>query len=318
MTDLTNAHRTGLTTLEEPHCWNSELLSLFGVEAILPNLASSIKASSDFYGIITAHPWLTGVPVKAMLGDQHAALLGQNCVEPGSSKCTFGTGCFLLTNLGKQSGNTDLVNNGLLATIGYQLGPNEPVVYASEASLALGGSVLEWASQIGLIESPSCVDKEAADDADGVVFVPALSGYLSPRWDPTATGSLQGLTLSTTKGHILKAILDSIAFSTKEVVDIVTRTQKLPLKSLVVEGGLTKSVRLTQLLADVLQIDILVPHQKEGTVYGAAKAAAQGLNGCDWSNQSTYSKIVHMSDDESLRERLDAQYSKWLQSVNSK
>ena len=278
ITDVTNASRTLLMDLESL-AWDLELLEIFGVSAqSLP----SIKSSSEIY----AHTNIDGVfgaevPIAGILGDQHAAMVGQLCFERGDTKCTYGTGNFALVNTG-----TEIVRStqGLLTTVCFKFG-DEPARYALEGSVAVTGSAVQWLrDQLGIIHQASEIEALAASvpDNGGVYFVPAFSGLFAPYWRSDARGVLVGLTRAATRAHIARATLEAIAYQTKDVIDAMADETGVKLKELRVDGGITSNNLCMQIQSDILQIDLSRPVVSETTALGAAYAA--GLAVGIWPN----------------------------------
>ena len=265
LTDVTNAGRTMLMNLETLD-WDDVLLDAMGVpRAMLPE----IRPSMEVYG--EAGGALAGLPVAAALGDQHAALFGQTCFEPGDAKCTYGTGSFLLMNTGEQPVRSA---NGLLTTVGYKIG-DEPATYALEGSIAVTGALVQWfRDKIGLIGSASEIETLArtVDDNGGCYFVPAFSGLFAPHWRSDARGVIAGLTGYISKGHLARAVLEATAWQTREVVDAMNSDAGVELTSLKVDGGMTANNLLMQSLADVLDVPVVRPIVAETPSLGAAYA----------------------------------------------
>ncbi|MFT4147498.1 MAG: glycerol kinase GlpK [Micrococcaceae bacterium] len=268
ITDVTNASRTlfmDLKTLD----WDDEILEIFGVpRSMLPE----IKSSSEVYGEIESHQLLREVPVAGILGDQQAATFGQAAFEAGEAKNTYGTGCFLIFNTGK-----DIVQskNGLITTVGYKLG-DQPAHYALEGSIAVAGSLVQWLrDNIGMVTSAPEIEDLAkkVDDNGGAYFVPAFSGLFAPYWDNSARGGLVGLTRYVNKNHIARAALESTAFQTAEVLDAVNADSGVPLTELKVDGGMVVNETLMQFQADILDVPVVRPEVIETTALGAAYAA---------------------------------------------
>jgi glycerol kinase len=267
-TDVTNASRTlfmDLKTLQ----WDEEILGAFGVPA---SMMPEIRSSSEVYGTAEEHSLLRGVPIAGILGDQQAATFGQAAFDQGEAKNTYGTGNFLLFNTG-----TEIVHstNGLLTTVGYQLG-DAAAHYALEGSIAVTGSLVQWLrDNLGLIRSSEEIEALAGtvEDNGGAYFVPAFSGLFAPYWRPDARGALVGLTRFVNKGHIARAALESIAFQTREVLDAVNADSGVPLTELKVDGGATVNNLLMQFQADVLGVPVVRPVVAETTALGAAYAA---------------------------------------------
>lgn len=271
VTDVTNASRTLLMDLRTL-AWDADTCAALGIPmAMLPQ----IRSSSEVYGHAHEHTVLAGVPIAGALGDQHAATLGQACLEPGTAKNTYGTGNFLLLNTGSQPVRSQ---HGLLTTLCWKLGEADPV-YALEGSIAVTGSLVQWLrDNLGLISSSDDVETLAAtvDDNGGAYFVPAFSGLFAPHWRADARGALVGLTRYVDKGHIARAVLEATAFQTREVVDAMladAAALELDVTELRVDGGMTVNDMLMQFQADVLDVPVVVPEVSETTALGAAYAA---------------------------------------------
>jgi glycerol kinase len=263
---VTNASRTLLMNIETLD-WDDELLSMIGVpRAMLPE----IRPSSEIYG--EAGTVLEGVPVASVLGDQHAALVGQTCFSPGDAKCTYGTGSFLLLNTGERPISSQ---SGLLTTLGFQLGSSSPT-YALEGSIAITGALVQWfRDSIGMIGSAAEVETLAltVEDNGGCYFVPAFSGLFAPHWRSDARGVIAGLTGYINKGHLARAVLEATAWQTREVMDAMNTDYGHPLSTLRVDGGMTPNNLLMQFLADVLDVPVMRPIVAETVSLGAAYTA---------------------------------------------
>jgi glycerol kinase len=266
VTDVTNASRTLLMDLNTRE-WDDELLSAIGVpRAMLPE----IRPSAEIYGEAGAP--LRGVPVASLLGDQHAALVGQTCFDPGDAKCTYGTGSFFLLNTGEAPARS---HSGLLSTMGYDLGAGKPT-YALEGSIAVTGALVQWfRDNIGLIGSAPEIETLAltVEDSGGCYFVPAFSGLFAPHWRGDARGVIAGLTGYINKGHLARAVLEATAWQTREVMDAMNADYGRPLSELRVDGGMTANNLLMQSLADVLDVPVVRPIVAETVSLGSAYAA---------------------------------------------
>ena len=309
VTDVTNASRTMLMNLATLD-WDDDLLAAIGVpRAMLPE----IRPSSEVYG--TARGALEGVPVAAALGDQQAALFGQTCFSPGEGKCTYGTGSFLLVNTGERP---VFSKNGLLTTVGFQLA-GQPAVYALEGSIAVTGSLVQWVrDNLGLIKSAPEIEALAASVADngGCYFVPAFAGLFAPHWRSDARGVIAGLTGYVTKGHIARAVLEAVAWQTREVVDAMAADAGAPLEVLKADGGMTANNLLMQFQADVLDVPVVRPAITETTALGAAYAA--GLAVGFWPDLATLR--AHWRKDAEWTpamapDKRAAEYRKWKKAV---
>ena len=267
VTDVTNAGRTMLMNLHTLD-WDDSVLAAMNIpRAMLP----TIRSSSEVYGTVASGP-LRGVPIAAMLGDQHAALLGQTCFAVGEAKNTYGTGCFMLLNTG-----TEIVpsRHGLLTTLGYKLGA-APAVYALEGSIAVAGALVQWLrDNLGLIQSAAEIEALAASVTDngGVSFVPAFSGLFAPYWRSEARGVIVGLTRYVNRAHIARAALEATAWQTREVLDAMRADAGVALSLLKVDGGMIGNNLLMQFQADCLGVPVQRPQVAETTALGAAYAA---------------------------------------------
>ncbi len=266
VTDVTNASRTMLMDIHTL-TWDDDLLDAFQVpRAMLPEIRSNVEVFAPTTTV------LPGVPIAAALGDQQAALFGQTCFSPGEAKCTYGTGAFLLLNTGPDPVRS---SHGLLSTVGYKVGGDDPV-YALEGSIAVTGSLVQWLrDRLGLISSAPEIETLAleVEDNGGCYIVPAFSGLFAPRWHSEARGLIIGLTSYITKGHLARAILEATAWQTREVVDAMNADSGLALTGLKVDGGMTSDNLLMQTIADVLNVPVERPMVSETVSLGAAYAA---------------------------------------------
>jgi glycerol kinase len=266
VTDATNASRTQLMNLETL-AWDEDILALLDIpRACLPD----IRSSSEVVGI--AGGVLAGAPIAGILGDQHAALLGQACLAPGEAKNTYGTGCFLLMNTGHRPFPS---TKGLLTTLAYKLG-DAPAVYALEGSIAITGALVQWLrDSLGLIASAAEIEGLAASVPDNgdVYFVPAFSGLYAPHWKETARGVIAGLTRFAGKGHIARAALEATAYQTREVLEAMAADSGVGIAELRVDGGMTVNELLMRFQADILDAPVVRPKVIETTALGAAYAA---------------------------------------------
>ena len=269
VTDVTNDSRTMLLGLRSLG-WDDDLLAVFGIpRELLPEVRPSAgDFGSATFGLEGAQP----VPLAAVLGDQHAAMVGQVCLQPGEAKNTYGTGNFLLLNTGAEIVRSA---SGLLSTLCYQFG-DLPAVYALEGSVAVTGSAIQWMrDQLGLIGSAGETEALAGQvpDSAGVYFVPAFSGLFAPYWRPDARGVIVGLTRAATKAHLARAVLEAICFQTRDVVLAMEKDLGASLGALKVDGGVTANSLCMQLQADVLGIPVSKPEVAETTALGAAYSA---------------------------------------------
>ena len=309
LTDVTNAGRTMLMNLETLD-WDDVLLDGMGVpRAMLPE----IRPSMEVYG--EAGGELAGLPVAAALGDQHAALFGQTCFDPGDAKCTYGTGSFLLMNTGSEPARS---TNGLLTTVGYKIG-DEPATYALEGSIAVTGALVQWfRDKVGLIGSAPEIETLArsVEDNGGCYFVPAFSGLFAPHWRSDARGVIAGLTGYISKGHLARAVLEATAWQTREVVEAMNGDAGVAMRALKVDGGMTANNLLMQCLADVLDVPVVRPIVAETPSLGAAYAA--GLAVGYWPDTDTlrshWHKAAEWLPDMDPAQR-DRGYRKWRKAV---
>ncbi len=276
ITDVSNASRTFLMNIHDL-TWDEEMLKAFDIpRQVLPD----IRSSSEVYGEVT-HPVLKGVPIAGDLGDQHAALFGQCCFEPGEAKNTYGTGCFMLMNTGTKP---IFSQNGLLTTMAYKLEGQE-AVYALEGSVAIAGALVQWLrDNLGIIKASKEVEALASsvEDNGGVYFVPAFSGLFAPYWRSDARGVIAGMTRFTKAGHIARAALESTAYQTADVFEAMRKDSGVQLSTLKVDGGMVQNRLLMQFQANVLNVPVLRPRLDETTALGAAFAA--GLAVGFWAN----------------------------------
>ncbi len=280
VTDPTNASRTMLMDLETLS-WDDELLSFFDIpRSMLPE----IRPSSDPNGYgetLESGPFGGVVPLTGDLGDQQAATVGQVCFDPGQAKNTYGTGNFMLLNTG-----TELVRseNGLLTTVCYQFGDDDPV-YALEGSIAVTGSAIQWLrDQLDIIDDAAESETLArkVEDNGGLSFVPAFSGLFAPYWRSDARGVIVGMSRFNNKNHVARAALEAICYQSKDVVDAMAQDSGVDLDVLKVDGGITANDLCMQIQADVLGVSVSKPVVAETTALGAAYAA--GLATGFWAN----------------------------------
>lgn len=283
-TDVSNASRTLLMDLRSLR-WDDELLELFSVPA---GLLPSIRASSEILGRTRSVPGLPdGIPIAGMAGDQQAALFGQACFDVGDSKCTYGTGAFLLMNVGERPVSS---RAGLLGTVGWKLGDGE-LAYALEGASFVAGAAVQWVRDgLGLIEKASDIGPLASsvEDSGGVVFVPALAGLGAPHWRPEARGLLTGIDQGTTRAHLARAILEGIALEIRDLAVAMEQDVGRKMGSFTVDGGASASDELMQIQANLLGIPVVRPQMIETTALGAAFLAglAVGL----WSSKEAIRK----------------------------
>jgi glycerol kinase len=299
VTDVSNASRTllmGLSSLQ----WEDSLLSLFGVpRQVLPRIASS----AEVYGVTRGMKSLPdGIPVSGMAGDQQAALFGQACFLPGEAKCTYGTGAFLLMNVGPKPVAS---KSGLLTTVAWKV--NGQTAYALEGSAFIAGAAVQWLRDgLGLIKKASDIEALAktVKETGRVVFVPALAGLGAPHWKPDARGLFAGIDRSTTKGHLARAVLEGMALQIYELADAMRIDSGRDIPAFKVDGGAVANNLLMQYQADVLGTPVVRPRNIETTSLGAAFLG--GLGAGVWQSPEEIRKVwkaervftPKMSDDE--------------------
>jgi glycerol kinase len=309
-TDVSNASRTLMFNLRTQR-WDDDLLALLRVpRALLPE----VHPSAFDFGNCSADCF--GVPVRigGVAGDQQAALFGQGCVAPGMVKNTYGTGCFMLMHTG---GDMKASRNGLLSTAAAQAG-DQPA-FALEGSVFVGGAVVQWLRDgLGIIQSASEVEALARSvpDSQGVHFVPAFVGLGSPYWDPFARGALFGLTRGSTRAHIARAALDSIAFQSAELLGAMQADADLPIESLRVDGGATANDLLMQIQADLLGVPVVRPKITETTALGAAYLA--GLSAGVWADPAEIGaqwQVERVFDPAISRDEAATRMVRWREAV---
>ncbi len=310
VTDASNASRTLLFDLRTGD-WSDELCELFGVpRGALPRVVPS-------YGVVgrTDPDTFLGLdlPIAGIAGDQQAALFGQACYAPGSSKCTYGTGSFVLVNTGDQP----VLSERLLTTVAW-MAPDGALTYALEGAVFVTGAAVQWLRDgLQVIGGAAEVESLARQvpDSGGVVFVPALTGLGAPHWDPTARGTVMGITRGTTRAHLARATLDAIAFEVRDVVDAMTSEAGVALPSLQVDGGASANDLLCQLQADQLGVPVQRPQVLETTALGAAFLA--GLGTGVWASTDELSSTWHLDRqfEPVAGVRDDGTHARWLRAV---
>ncbi len=275
-TDVTNASRTMLFNIKTQE-WDDELIALFDIpKSMLPE----VKQSSEIYGETATTIFASKIPIAGIAGDQHAALFGQMCIEKAMIKSTYGTGCFMLMNIGDQFIES---KNNLLTTIAWKI--DGKIQYAFEGSIFIGGAVVQWLRDgLGIIRSSAEVEELAStvDHTDGVYFVPAFAGLGAPYWKPDVKGVIVGLTRGSKAAHIARAALESIAYQTMDVLKAMEADAGMEIKELRVDGGATSNNLLMQFQSDLLNCKVIRPNVIEITALGAAYLA--GLAVGFWKN----------------------------------
>lgn len=305
-TDATNASRTLMFDIRKGE-WDPELLDALDVPgAMLP----FVQGSSEVYGETSKALFGTSIPIAGIAGDQQAALFGQQCVRPGMAKNTYGTGCFVLQNVGP---NAPESAGKLLTTIAWRLG--DTTTYALEGSVFVGGAVVQWIRDgLGLIQKSSEIEALAASvpDNGGVYFVPAFTGLGAPYWDPYARGTIVGLTRGSTAAHIARAALESIAFQCFDVLDAM-KVEARQLTEIRVDGGAAQNDLLMQFQADLLGVPIIRSATKEATAQGAAFLA--GLATGVWSDQEEIGRLWKSDHVFQPREDQSALINAWRRAI---
>jgi glycerol kinase len=308
ITDVSNASRTMLFNIHTMR-WDDDLLRLLGIPArVLPQ----VHSSSERYAETATSPGIERVPIAGMAGDQQAALFGQMCLQPGMSKNTYGTGCFLLQNIGTTPTRS---RRQLVTTIAWQI--EERTEYALEGSVFIGGAVVQWIRDgLGLVRRTADIEPLAASVADngGVYLVPAFAGLGAPHWDPYARGTIVGITRGTTSGHIARAALESIAFQVTDLLDAMAADAGITLTELRVDGGAATNNALMQFQADLLGVPVVRPAVTETTALGAAYLAGlavgywpsvDAITG-QWRAERRFEPAMSRSAAQPLRERWSA------------
>ncbi|WP_019909925.1 glycerol kinase GlpK [Paenibacillus sp. HW567] len=309
-TDVTNASRTMLFNLHERR-WDMSLIEELGIPfSILPE----VRMSGGAFGTADAHWFGAEIPIRSVLGDQQAALFGHTCLEAGSAKNTYGTGCFILMNTGTEAVAS---SHGLLTTVAWGMG--DELYYALEGSVFVAGAAVQWLHEgLGLIEGPADSEERAGEveDSEGVVVVPAFTGLGAPYWDMYARGAVFGLTRGTTAGHLVRATLESLAFQSRDVIGAMEKDAGMPLTGLRVDGGAVRNDLLMQFQADILGSRVTRTTYAETTALGAALLA--GLTSGIWNREqlerfNKAEKVFLPYMEESERER---RYEAWQDAVS--
>jgi glycerol kinase len=267
VTDASTASRSLLTSLDAV-AWDDDLLGLFGLtDEALPDIVGSdeIVGSTDVFG--------PTIPVAGLIVDQQAALLAESCLSPGDAKCTFGTGAFLLAQLGGKPARSTA---GLTTSVAWRVCGQTS--YCVDGQVYTAASAVRWAIDLGLLSAADQIDSIAADSSDGVLCVPALAGLAAPWWDSAATASFTGMTLSTGRGQLVRALMEGIAAQVAALSDLVATDLGQPLTRLRVDGGLTRSAVLMQAQADLARIPVDVYPSLHATALGAAACARLALD----------------------------------------
>jgi glycerol kinase len=271
VTDVTNASRTMLFNIHTLS-WDPELLGIFGVPE---NMLPEVKSCSEVYGETAGNLFAAKIPIAGIAGDQQAALFGQMCTQPGMVKNTYGTGCFMLMNIGD---TPILSKNNLVTTVAWKI--KDQVQYALEGSIFIAGAVVQWLrDELDIINTAAETESLAASvpNSAGVYIVPAFAGLGAPHWNQYARGTIFGITRGTNKGHLCRAALESIAYQTMEVLKAMEADSGKAIQELRVDGGATSNNLLMQFQADVLGVRVIRPEVTEVTAIGAAYLAGLAI-----------------------------------------
>lgn len=312
VTDVTNASRTMLYNIQTME-WDRELLNLFDIpESMLPE----VKQSSEVYGETETTLFASKIPIAGIAGDQQAALFGQMCAGNGMVKNTYGTGCFMLMNVGLQFIKSQ---NNLLTTIAWKV--NGEVNYAFEGSVFIAGAVVQWLRDgLGIIKSSSDVEELATkvDNTDGLYFVPSFAGLGAPYWNQEARGTMVGLSRGTTSAHMARAALESMAFQTMDVLKAMEADSGLKIKELRVDGGATANNFLMQFQSDLLGCKVIRPKIVETTAIGAAYLA--GLAVGYWDSIEEIQELWAVDREfqpEGNEEMVNASVEEWKRAIST-
>jgi glycerol kinase len=313
VTDVSNASRTMLFNIHTLD-WDDDILAELRIpRAMLPRVC----ASSQVYGLTDAGLLGAEVPIAGAAGDQQAALFGQACYEPGQAKNTYGTGCFLLLNSGRQAVTSE---HGLLTTVAWQLADGDGVVYALEGSVFVAGAAIQWLRDgLGIIGHAADTEGLARDveDAGGVYFVPAFVGLGAPYWDAYARGTILGLTRGTDRRHVARAALEAICFQSRDLLEAMTADSGIRLQALRADGGAAANDLLMQLQADLVGVPVQRPAVTETTALGAAYLA--GLAVGYWSDLDEIAGQWRVDAEFSpvmAADQRDALYAGWKRAVD--
>ena len=312
ITDVTNACRSMLFNINTMD-WDDELLELLTIpKSMLPE----VKQSSEVYGHTSGSLFATKIPIAGIAGDQQAALFGQMCTQQGMVKNTYGTGCFMLMNIGDQP---IVSENNLLTTVAWKI--NGKTTYALEGSIFIAGAVVQWLrDSLNIIKTSSEVEKLASsvESSDGVIFVPAFAGLGAPHWNQKAQGTIFGLTRGSTDAHIARAALESIAYQTMDILKAMEADSGISIQELRVDGGATVNDMLMQFQADVLNTVTVRPKIVETTVMGAAYLA--GLAVGYWESpeeiQNIWETDVHFNPTKE-RKAIDEGIEGWYRAIKA-
>ncbi len=309
-TDVTNASRTMLFNLHE-RIWDDKLMNELRIpRSILPE----VRMSGGEFGTAEAQWFGAEIPIRSVLGDQQAALFGHTCLEAGSAKNTYGTGCFILMNTGTEA---VVSSHGLLTTVAWGMG--DEMYYALEGSVFVAGAAVQWLQEgLGLIEEPASSEDKAkeVEDSEGVVVVPAFTGLGAPYWDMYARGAIFGLTRGTTAAHLVRATLESLAFQSRDVIGAMEKDAGMPLTGLRVDGGAVSNDLLMQFQSDILGSEVTRTAYAETTALGAALLA--GLTSGIWTRDQleSFNKAERVFTPLMGQEERERRYHAWQDAVS--
>ncbi|WP_420320515.1 glycerol kinase GlpK [Flagellimonas sp.] len=312
VTDVTNACRTLLFNINTMS-WDNDLLELFDIPA---SMLPEVRQSSEVYGHTSADFFVSDIPISGIAGDQQAALFGQMCTNQGMVKNTYGTGCFMLMNIGEKP---IVSKNNLLTTVAWKI--NGKTTYALEGSIFIAGAVVQWLrDSLKVIKSSADVEQLASsvESSEGVYFVPAFAGLGAPHWNQHAQGTIFGLTRGSTDAHIARAALESIAYQTMDVLKAMEADSGISVKELRVDGGATVNHMLMQFQADVLNTTTVRPKIVETTVMGAAYLA--GLAVGFWKNAEEIQDIWQTDtrfNPSQERDAIEKGIKGWYKAINA-
>ena len=311
VTDVTNASRTLLMNLARGE-WDPELCATFRVPPLmLPKIVGSAEIVAKTRGVGFLPD---GIPIAGIAGDQQAALFGQACFAEGDAKCTYGTGAFVLMNIGDRP---LLSAHGLVTTVAWKIGAR-PMTYALEGSAFIAGAAVQWLRDgLGIIKTAADVEALArkVPSSDGVAFVPALAGLGAPHWDANARGLLTGLTRGTTAAHIARATLEGIAFEVWDLLAAMQSDSKRTLRTLRVDGGAAANDLLMQFQADVANVTVERPSELESTGRGAAMLAGVGVGLVEPSGAAQMLKVASRIAPEMGEDERRAHLTRWKDAV---
>lgn len=312
ITDVSNASRTMLFNINTME-WDDELLELLTIpKSMLPK----VKSSSEVYGHTNSTFYDAKIPISGIAGDQQAALFGQMCTKPGMVKNTYGTGCFMLMNIGEKP---IMSNNNLLTTVAWKI--NGKTTYAFEGSIFIAGAVVQWLrDSLKIIRNSAEIEKLASSvkSSEGVYFVPAFAGLGAPHWNQRAQGTIFGLTRGSTDAHIARAALEAIAYQTMDILKAMEADAEISIKELRVDGGATINNMLMQFQADVLNTETVRPKIVETTAMGAAFLA--GLAVGYWENPEEIEKIWQTDkrfEPTKDRTEIDKEIKGWYKAIKA-